>query len=69
MSSNESPKVVLIEETVDILNQTIQKLQENDHVSAHVMLGVVRQLLGELQGDLEQHLLLEKKLKRMLECR
>ncbi|MBE9230025.1 hypothetical protein IQ264_31995 [Phormidium sp. LEGE 05292] len=63
---NDSSKTFEVQQTIHILNQAVNKLQENDYVSAQVMIGVAKQLLNEVQTDLEQYLTIQKMLKDAL---
>lgn len=63
---NDSSKTIEVQQTIHILNQAVNKLQENDYVSAQVMIGVAKQLLNEVQTDLEQYLTIQKILKDAL---
>lgn len=38
-----------------VVNTVAEKLQDNDFVSAHIMVGAVRAMLDSLYGELEQH--------------
>jgi len=60
---NDSSKTFEVQQTIQILNQAVNKLQENDYVSAQVMVGVAKHLLDEVQTDLERYLTIQKMLK------
>ncbi|HEY9300175.1 MAG TPA: hypothetical protein VIQ31_28185 [Phormidium sp.] len=62
-TTNDSSKALVVQQTISILNQAVNKLQENDYVSAQVMVGVAKQLLNEVQTDLEDYLTIQKMLK------
>lgn len=66
LASEDSPKSLLVREVVNILNQTIDKIDDNDLFSAEIMVGVALQYLENLQTDLNQHLSLEKMLREMV---
>ncbi len=63
---NDSSKTFVVQQTIHILNQAVDKLQENDYVSAQVMVGVAKHLLDEVQTDLEHYLTIQKMLKDAL---
>lgn len=63
---NDSSKTFEVQQSIHILNQVVNKLQENDYVSAQVMIGVAKHLLNEVQTDLEQYLTIQKMLKDAL---
>ncbi len=60
---NDSSKAIVVQHSINILNQAANKLQENDFVSAQVMIGVAKHLLDEVQTDLEHYLTIQKMLK------
>ena len=60
---NDSSKTFEVQQTIQILNQAVNKLQENDYVSAQVMVGVAKHLLDEVQTDLDRYLTIQKMLK------
>jgi hypothetical protein len=62
-TTNDSSKALVVQQSIHILNQAVDKLQENDYVSAQVMVGVAKHLLDEVQCDLEQYLTIQKMLK------
>jgi hypothetical protein len=62
-TTNDSSKAFVVQQTIHILNQVVDKLQENDYVSAQVMVGVAKQLLDEVQTDLEHYLTIQRMLK------
>lgn len=66
-TSGESPKILLAREAVNMLNQAIYKIDQNDIFSAQVMVGIALHHLENLQGDLTQHLSLEKMLRDTLQ--
>jgi hypothetical protein len=66
-ASGESPKILLAQEAVNILNQAMRKIDQNDIFSAQVMIGIALHHLEQLQGDLTQHLSLEKMLRNTLQ--
>ena len=61
---NDSSKALVVEQSISILNQAMGKIQENDYVSAQVMVGVAKHLLDEVQTDLDQYLTIQKMLKK-----
>ncbi|MFB2876048.1 MULTISPECIES: hypothetical protein [Floridanema] len=63
---NDSSKAFVVQHSINILNQAANKLQENDFVSAQVMIGVAKHLLDEVQTDLEHYLTIQKMLKDTL---
>lgn len=63
---NDSSKAFAVQQSINILNQAVDKLQENDYVSAQVMIGVAKHLLDEVQTDLESYLTIQKILKNAL---
>lgn len=60
---NDSSQGFVVEQSITILNQAVNKLQENDYVSAQVMIGVAKHLLDEVQIDLEHYLAIQRMLK------
>jgi len=60
---SDSPKILMAQQAIKILTQVVQKLEENDYVSSQVMSGVAKQVLEELQLDIETHLAMEKMLR------
>lgn len=60
---NDSSQGFVVQQSITILNQAVNKLQENDYVSAQVMIGVAKHLLDEVQTDLEHYLTIQKMLK------
>jgi hypothetical protein len=62
----ESPKILVARETVNILTQAMHKIDENDFFSAHIMVGIALHRLENLQIDLANHLSTEKALRDML---
>lgn len=66
MTWDDSPRSASVRHTVSILNQVTQKLDDNDPVSAQVMVGVAIQILENLKTDLEHHLDTEKMLRRLI---
>ncbi len=66
MSWNDSPRITSVQQTVGILNQVIEKLDENDAASAQVMIGVAIHLLESLNLDLNQHLITQRNLRELL---
>ncbi|MDX2231873.1 MAG: hypothetical protein NW220_19725 [Leptolyngbyaceae cyanobacterium bins.349] len=62
----ESPKILLAREVVNILNQAMHKIDENDYFSAQIMVGVALHHLESLQIDLTEHLSLERTLRSFL---
>ncbi len=62
----DSPKAIAVERTVDMLNQALQKIQENDYVSAQVMAGIAKHLLEQVQSEIEAHLSMERMLRKTL---
>ncbi|MGA9382680.1 MAG: hypothetical protein WBV73_28295 [Phormidium sp.] len=60
---NDSSQAIVVQQSISILNQAVNKLQENDYVSAQVMIGVAKHLLDEVQTDLEHYLTIQKMLK------
>jgi hypothetical protein len=62
---HDSPRISSVQQTVGILNQVIEKLDENDTASAQVMLGVAIHLLESLNLDLNQHLITERFLRNL----
>jgi hypothetical protein len=65
MGWNDSPRIMSVQETVSILNQVIEKLDENDAASAQVMVGVAIHLLESLSLDLNQHLNTQRSLREL----
>lgn len=65
MSWNDSPRITSVQQTVSILNQVIEKLDENDAASAQVMVGVAIHLLESLNLDLNQHLTAQRTLREL----
>ncbi len=63
---NDSSQVFVVQQSMNILNEAVIKLQENDYVSAQVMVGVAKQLLDEVQTDVEHYLRIQKMLKDAL---
>lgn len=63
----ESPKILLAREVVSILNQAMDKIDENDIFSAQVMVGIALHHLENLQVDLTEHLSWEKILRDMIQ--
>ncbi|MFB2939457.1 hypothetical protein ACE1B6_29740 [Aerosakkonemataceae cyanobacterium BLCC-F154] len=63
---NDSSKSCVVQQSVNILNQAVDKLQENDYVSAQVMIGVAKHLLNEVQSDLDNYLTIQRMLKDAL---
>ncbi|EKQ67037.1 hypothetical protein OsccyDRAFT_4858 [Leptolyngbyaceae cyanobacterium JSC-12] len=63
---DESPQVISVKETVHLLSQVIQKLDENDYFSAQIMVGVAVHLLQNVQSELEQHQQIERMLREVL---
>jgi len=63
---DESPQVISIKETMHLLNQVVQKLDENDYFSAQIMLGVSVHLLKNVQIEIEQHVQIERMLRKTL---
>ncbi len=63
---NDSPQITSVQRTVSILNQVIEKLDENDTASAQVMVGVAIHLLENLNVDLNQHLIVQHTLRELL---
>jgi hypothetical protein len=63
---NDSPRISSVQQTVGILNQVIEKLDENDAASAQVMVGVAIHLLESLNLDLNQHLVTERSLRNVM---
>jgi hypothetical protein len=53
---NDSPRIASIQQTVEILHQVIDKLDQDDPASAQVMVGVAIHLLEGLNLDLNHHL-------------
>lgn len=66
MAWNDSPRITSVQQTVGILNQVIEKLDENDAASAQVMVGVAIHLLESLNLDLNQHLTTQRSLRELL---
>lgn len=62
----ESPKILLTKEAIQILSQAMHKIDENDLFSAQIMVGVALQYLENLQVDLTTHLSMEKLLRDTL---
>ncbi|OKH36834.1 hypothetical protein NIES2119_15550 [[Phormidium ambiguum] IAM M-71] len=60
---NDSSKAIVVQQSISILNQAVNKLQENDYVSAQVMIGVAKHLLDEVQIDLDHYLTIQRLLK------
>jgi len=60
---NDSSKAMVVQQSISILNQAVNKLQENDYVSAQVMIGVAKHLLDEVQTDLDHYLTIQRLLK------
>lgn len=60
---NDSSKAIVVQQSISILNQAVNKLQENDYVSAQVMIGVAKHLLDEVQTDLDHYLTIQRLLK------
>lgn len=60
---NDSSKAIVVQQSISILNQAVNKLQENDYVSAQVMVGVAKHLLDEVQTDLDHYLTIQRLLK------
>lgn len=65
MGWNDSPQITSVQQTVNILNQVIEKLDENDAASAQVMVGVAIHLLESLNLDLNQHLTTQRNLREL----
>lgn len=63
---SDSPKILMAQQAIYILTQVVQKLEENDYVSSQVMSGVAKQVLEELQLDIESHLAMEKMLRNAI---
>ncbi|WP_088889626.1 hypothetical protein [Leptolyngbya ohadii] len=59
-------KAAAIQQSVSILQQTLEKLDNHDYEVALVMLGVSIQMLSEVQMGLEHHLKLEHKLRELM---
>lgn len=66
MGWNDSPQIISVQQTVSILNQVIEKLDENDAASAQVMVGMAIHLLESLNSDLNQHLIVQRTLRELL---
>jgi hypothetical protein len=66
MAWDDSPRTASVKHTVSILNQVAQKLDDNDPVSAQVMVGVAIQILENLKVDLESHLDTERMLRKLI---
>jgi len=64
--SGESPKILLAREAVTILNQAIDKIDDNDIVSAKVMVGIALYHLESLKMELDDHLSWEKRLREII---
>lgn len=60
---NDSSQGFVVQQSITILNQAVNKLQENDYVSAQVMIGVAKHLLDEVQTDLDHYLTIQRLLK------
>ncbi len=65
MIRNDSPRISSVQQTVGILNQVIEKLDENDAASAQVMVGVAIHLLESLNLDLNQHLMTQRSIREL----
>ena len=66
MGWNDSPQITSVQQTVSILNQVIEKLDENDAASAQVMVGVAIHLLESLNLDLNQQIVVQRTLRELL---
>lgn len=66
MSENASSRVALVEQTIHLLTRARHELSQHDYAIAQVMVGVASQMLTDLQGDLEQHLTLQRTLRQVL---
>ncbi|MFB2833402.1 hypothetical protein [Floridanema evergladense] len=63
---SDSSQALAVQNTINILNQAINKIHESDYVSAQVMVGVAKHLLDEVQTDLEHYLTIQRILKDVL---
>ncbi|MDX2243881.1 MAG: hypothetical protein NW224_24660 [Leptolyngbyaceae cyanobacterium bins.302] len=62
----ESPKILLAKEVINILTQAMSKIDDNDLFSAQVMVGIALHHLESLQVDLTEHLSWEKMLRDVI---
>lgn len=64
--ANHSSKASDIEIVINVLQQAVQQLKQNDHVSAHSLLATANNLLEDLRHDLSRYCQLEERLKQLL---
>lgn len=67
MFNDDSSKVQFVEIVANVLNQALHHLYEHDYASAQVMVAIARQVLEDLQQDLDRHLQIEEMLKQFLD--
>jgi hypothetical protein len=66
MFNTDSSKVRYVEVATNALNQALQNLQEHDYTSAQVMVVAARQVLEDLQSDVDRHFQVETMLTQIL---
>lgn len=63
---NDDSKISRVEVATHVLNRALQHLREHDYTSAQVMVALARQVLEDLQLDLDLHFQSEEMLKQLL---
>lgn len=66
MLSNDLSQANRVEIATNVLTRALQKLHEHDCTSAQVMIAVARQMLEDLQVDLDDHFHVERMLQDLL---
>ncbi len=66
MMEHDSQRAASIQHSISVLQQTLDKLENHDYETAQIMIGVVVQILSEVQSDLNQQLSLEQKLRKLI---
>lgn len=67
MFNDDLSKVQSVEIITHVLDQGLQHLHAHDYASAQVMVAIARQVLEDLQQDLDRHLQIEETLKQFLD--
>lgn len=66
MFSGDLSKVGYVEAAINILIQALERLDEYDYASAQSMIAIAKNMLDELQLDLDRHFEVEEMLKHVL---
>jgi hypothetical protein len=63
---NDDSKISRVEVTINVLNRASRQLHEHDYASAQVLVALARQVLEDLQLDIDLHCQSERMLNQLL---